>query len=296
MDLIKSLRARTSSIPQETITFGWVALALLASSIEPLIVKLGYRTGSDPVSLLAWKLIFGGIFMLPLMVRNRDLPKQKIPVLLWIGACFSLHYLAVFYALTRTSASILVTFLASTPALVALMNQMKMREKAGRKFWFWWAACFFGVLLSLDLFGTAGVRLDGPGIALCGTAVALSALYRVSIDHFTRGLEPLTVSGAIFAIAGIVGLALIPVAPPMNSQGYFSALWMGLAGAAANIAFVQALKSLGSTRISVLTLLQRPLVIFLAAILLEEPLGALQVAGVALVILGSRYAKVEKRV
>jgi multidrug transporter EmrE-like cation transporter len=46
---------------------------------------------------------------------------------------------------------------------------------------------------------------------------------------------------------------------------------------------------------SVIGLLQRPLVILCAALILKEPLSAVQIAGIILVIVGIQMAKVTKR-
>jgi drug/metabolite transporter (DMT)-like permease len=276
-------------------TITWVSVALLAASIEPLIVKSGYQSGANPMSLLAWKLVLGPFFLGPLMGKLRKLPAHRRGPLIWIGLCFTLHYLLVYLALARVSASVLVTGLASTPIWVALVNQLRLGEKPGAGFWFWLVVCSFGVLLSLDLISTTDIRFDPLGLAFCAGAVTSSVFYRLLVDHLTVNLEPLAVSAAIFAISGFAGGILLPWTGPMGPQGYLSAAWMAFAGAAANVAFVHSIKFIGSTRMSVLTLLQRPIVIVLAAILLQERLTLSQFAGVALVLLGARFSKVRKK-
>jgi drug/metabolite transporter (DMT)-like permease len=71
-------------------------------------------------------------------------------------------------------------------------------------------------------------------------------------------------------------------------------IWMGFAGAVANIAFLWALCIIGSTRISIFGMLQRPLVIVAASVILHEPLSWLQVVGVAMTLVGIQMANVKR--
>jgi len=73
------------------------------------------------------------------------------------------------------------------------------------------------------------------------------------------------------------------------------AAWAGVASVLANIMFLRAVKILGSTRMSIFDLLQRPLVIVFAAIILGEQVTWTQAAGFVLVALGVRMAKVTRK-
>jgi drug/metabolite transporter (DMT)-like permease len=284
-----------NDIRPRPITVAWVATALLASSIEPLVVKLGLKGNASASQLLILKLIFGGLFIAPIYKYINWIGKESLKGVMFVSGCFILNYFFVFSSLNRISASVLVTIITITPANVAIINQFNAKEIAGPKFWLGFGFCFFGVILTIDLLNTKSAHLDILGLSLAFASVATSALYRTKMDVLTRSLKPVTISAYIFIINAVFGLALLPWLGTVEKSTWPIALWIGFAGAVANIAFISALKLIGSTRISILTVLQRPLVIILAAFLLKEPLGVYQILGIGLVLIGVQMAKVEKK-
>lgn len=278
------------------ITVAWVAAALIASSIEPLVVKLGLKGNASASQLLILKLIFGGLFIAPIYKYVTWIGKESLKGILIVSSYFILNYLFIFHSLNRISASVLVTIITVTPAIVAIINQFKSKEIAGPKFWLGFGLCFVGVMLTIDLFNTKSPALDMIGLLLAFSSVATSALYRTKMDVLTKTMKPITISAYIFITNAIVGIVCLPWLDSVDKGTWPIALWIGFAGAVANVAFISALKLIGSTRISILTVLQRPLVIILAAIILKEPLGLYQIAGIAMVLFGVQMAKVEKKV
>lgn len=278
------------------ITIAWVAAALIASSIEPLVVKLGLKGNASASQLLILKLIFGGLFIAPIYRYVTWIGKESLKGILIVSTYFILNYLFIFQSLNRISASVLVTIITITPAIVAIINQFRSKEIAGPKFWLGFGLCFIGVMLTIDLFNTKSPALDLIGLGLAFASVATSALYRTKMDVLTRTLQPITISAYIFMTNAIVGILCIPWLGTIDKSTWPIALWIGFAGAIANVAFISALKLIGSTRISILTVLQRPLVIILAAFILKEPLGIYQIIGIVLVLIGVQMAKVDKKV
>ncbi len=70
---------------------------------------------------------------------------------------------------------------------------------------------------------------------------------------------------------------------------------VGSAAALANVAFLSAMAIIGSTRVSIISLLQRPLLLILAVVVLNEPASALQIVGIVLTILGVQVAQVKRK-
>ncbi|CAN0335468.1 unnamed protein product, partial [Phaeothamnion confervicola] len=113
----------------------------------------------------------------------------------------------------------------------------------------------------------------------------------------TRDFSPKLVSTYIFlinAFAAIVFLA--PFLPRIPNEAIPIGLWIGFAGAIANVAFLAALHLVGSTNISVYLMLERPLIIICAAWILSEKLSLLQILGTFLVLVGIRMAQAIRRV
>lgn len=66
-------------------------------------------------------------------------------------------------------------------------------------------------------------------------------------------------------------------------------------GSSGQVAFLWAIKLVGSTNMSIFNLLQRPLVIVAAALILSDPLSWIQWLGVICVFAGIPLAKVQRR-
>lgn len=289
------LKKDTVDNSPKPIAVAWVAAALIASSIEPLVVKLGFKGNATASQLLILKLVFGGLFIAPIYKYIVWVGKEKFKGLLIVSSFFILNYLFIFYSLTTITATVLITIITITPAVVAIINQFKAKELAGPKFWFGFFVCFLGVILTIDIFNSSSQTLEPIGVMLAFMSVGTSAMYRTRMDVLTRKIKPITISAYIFLINACVGILLIPWLGKVESGTWKLALWIGFAGAIANIAFISALKLIGSTRISILTVLQRPLVIVLAALILKEPLSFTQMAGIVMVLIGIQLAKVVKK-
>jgi drug/metabolite transporter (DMT)-like permease len=195
-------------------------------------------------------------------------------------------------ALTKVTAVELITIITSTPLAVALVNYNRRRDKHGRLFWLGLGVSIAGVLLSLQI-GTFNLNCLGAAFALA--AVLSSTTYRVRIESILAKADPTIVSLNIFVINGAVALACLPFMGPVTKLAQVApyTLWMGIAGAVANLAFIAAIKELGATRMSVINLVQRPLVVLIAAFALKEALSWPQILGFALVMIGVQMAQVK---
>ena len=273
----------------------WVTLALIASSIEPLVVKMGYKSSASAHQLLVLKLIFGGLFIAPIYKKLYWIGFSGLKRLSGAVLAFIATYLFIFYSLTTISAVILITVITTTPAFVAIVNQIRGQDSSDAKFWFGFGLCFVGALLSVNVFTTSDARVDGVGIMLAFGSVLTSTLYRTQMDGLTRDFKPITVSGYLFLINFVLALICFPFIGSIDAFTWKISAWIGFAGAIANVAFLSALHLVGSTRISIITVLQRPLVILAAAILLKEPITLGQGIGIFLVLVGVQLAKVKKK-
>ena len=116
------------------------------------------------------------------------------------------------------------------------------------------------------------------------------------MESLTKAFAPALISTWIFWINALVAVLFIwPFQEPFPKESLSIGIWIGLAAAAANVAFLWAIKLVGSTNMSIFNLLQRPLVIVAAAIILSDPLSWVQWLGVACVFVGIPLAKVQRR-
>ena len=151
--------------------------------------------------------------------------------------------------------------------------------------------------LSVDIFSmnsTSSHNLWGYG-AIFG-AVISSTVYRVRMESLTKSFEPPLISTWIFWINALIAIIFIwPFQEHIPRESIPTGLWIGSAAAAANVAFLWAIKLVGSTNMSIFNLIQRPLVIVAASLVLADPLTWLQWLGVVLVLAGIPLARIKKR-
>lgn len=277
---------------QGFIVTAWVSLVLLAASIEPIIVKLGYGAHCTPFQLLAIKNIVAAIVVLPVTRVWRWVGIKGIGKIATVSSLLLLNNLFVLLALQSLAAVTVVTLLASTPALVAFINQWLGRDKLDIKFWAGFVLCLTGVALTVEV---GSIGFASAGIGYIALAILCSALYRVRMEDVTAKFSPLIVSNYIFLInAAVTAVFLIPLIGHLPQTAWPIGMWMGLAGAIANVAFLMALFLVGSTRISIITMLQPPVVIVAASMILKEPLTIMQIGGIAMVMLGIYLANVRR--
>jgi drug/metabolite transporter (DMT)-like permease len=285
-------------MPRQQATIGWVLLALTAASIEPVLVKLGFQLQATPLQLLVLKNMVGAAVMF-LIMRGwtagwSKLKHARSGEMLIVSLLLTGTNALTMVALTRLSAVELITIITTTPLMVALVNLMRRRDNHGRFFWPGLTAAIAGVILSLQL---NSVSFNFFGAAFALAAVLSSTVYRVRIENILGRIDAPVVSLNIFVINGVVSLALLPFIGVLQQATQITPyiLWMGAAGAIANLAFIAAVKELGATRMSVINLVQRPLVLLIAAVTLKEMLSWQQILGFALVLAGVQLAQVKPR-
>ncbi len=271
----------------------WVCIAIVAASIEPIVVKCGYGCSITPWQLLVVKSIVGGLVILPL---TRTLH--------WVGwaAFLRIFLLAMLLLVTgaltllslkHLSAACFITIVTTTPAFVAILNQQLGRDSLTVKFWIGFLCAFIGVLLGLDFHQRS---INTMALIQVAGAVVSSTIYRVRTEATTAQLSPALVSTYIFLINGVIGLCFLPfVVGELSQTAWYYGAWMGLAAAAANVAFLFALSILGSTRVSVINMMQRPLIALSAALVLHESLQNSQIVGLLLVMIGVQTATVRRQ-
>lgn len=274
----------------------WIFLALLAATVEPIIVKFAYRGDLTAADILAYKHLFAALFILPLAGEVWRIGWRVVGRVLPVALLLMLTNGLTLVALRSLDTATVVTVLKTTPAFVALVNSWRGIEELSFKFWGGFALCFLGILLSLDIFQSGFGQWSLGGLVAIGGAIASSTIYRTRLEVVMTTVRPRAVSSLIFLIDGV--FALIAVAsfaahPTPTEWGMVA--WIGAAAVVANIAFLAAIHLVGATRMSVFDMLQRPMVIVLAALLLGESLTWEKGLGVALVFVGVYVAKVKRK-
>lgn len=275
----------------------WISLAIIAASIEPIVVKLGYAGNITPAELLVVKNITGAILIVPMtwsFGKLRWIGWKDLRKILAVALLLLCTNTLTLFALQSISAVLMITIITTTPALVALMNERIGRDVLAPTFWLGFLLCFAGVIMGLN-FGD--ITFSTMGLVMIFGAVISSTCYRVQMETTTAEFSPALVSTYTFLINGLITLFFIAPFVGMPKEASFGiGTWIGLAAAAANVAFLYALNLVGSTRISLLNMLQRPAMVVAAAVVLHEPLTWQTIVGILLATIGIQLAKVTKRV
>jgi drug/metabolite transporter (DMT)-like permease len=270
----------------------WILATLLAASIEPVIVKFGYAANCSPWQLLCLKSIVGAIIIWPLTRQRTWVGLRGLLQIFPVAALLLCTGTLMLLSLQYLQASMLITIVAVTPAAVALINQALGRDILGPKFWAGFIMCAGGIYLTTGDIG----KLHLLGVGLAFAAVISSTTYRVLLERVTRIHKPAVVSTYIFLLNGLCVLPFVPThAANLPPNILASGVWLGIAAAVANVSFLYAISILGSTRVSIITMLERPIVICIAALLLKEQLTPLQIIGIVIVIAGVQLAKVKRK-
>lgn len=274
--------------------------AILFASIEPIIIKFGYNsTNLDPLYIIVFKNIIGGVVIIPLTTllgnRFKILNVRDIFNIAYASVLLFFTTSMIILSLKFIPASIMLTIFTTTPAFVSIINNIRGREKNAFGFWIGFSLSFIGIFLLLDVFyRVKNFDLNFfIGVFLAFLGVFSSSFYRIRLEELTKEYTAIVVSTYIFLVncllAFIFGIILGVIFDFRFPEVYIG-IYGGIAGALANISFVYALSILGSTKVSVLNMLQQPTIIVLSSILLKENLKYYQFLGIVLVLFGVNLA------
>ncbi|MCP4297646.1 MAG: DMT family transporter [Proteobacteria bacterium] len=270
-------------------------VALLMVAVEPIVVKLGYKVAMKPFDLLVFRTIAAGITILPFCQGFRLLKGKELWRMIAISLLFLGTNVAIYLSLQYLTAITVITAVTTTPAFVAIVNSKRGKDQLGPTFWIGFLLCFIGVLLSMGINGEYGI-VHSVGIITLLLAITGSTIYRTTMDQLTADHSPRLISNYIFLLNSVIALFLLPAISleRVDSEVIRYGFWLGFAAVIGNIAFLKALKVLGSTRISIIGILQRPLLVICSALILGERLGIAELFGIVLVLGGVQLAKVKR--
>lgn len=268
----------------------WITIALIAASIEPIIAKFAFKDEVTATQLIVLKAGLGALVLLPLIARNL-LDFRLLFRLAPVGVLLCATNTLTLIALAQISVVLLITIVTTTPALVAIANSILGRDKLSGKFWLGFVMCFIGIVLTLEY---RDITVNAVGLACAFTAAISSTIYRVRMEMICEEQKPIIAAGVTYFVQGVLTLCLLPLAMPFPNNAFYFGAWIGISAALANIAFISALNMVGSTRVSILSMVQRPLLIIAAAVFLKEQVNAIQVAGIILVMVGIQLAQVKR--
>lgn len=276
-----------------------LAAGVLVMSTASIFIRWLQAAGVPSLSIAAWRLALAALILAPLvLVRHRD-ELARLGTREWLlaaaaGAFLAAHFAAWILSLEYTSVASSVALVTTNPIWIGIASWLLFRERLGG---------LMVLAIGLAIAGSAVVFLaDGGEPVAGGTRPALgNALavvgslticgYLLIGRGLRRSMSLVPYVGVVYAAAAacLVVLALAAGAPLV---GFAHESWVMLLALAigpqllGHSSFNWALKYLSATLIA-LAILGEPIgSTILAWWLLEESVGAVKLAGMALLLAG----------
>jgi drug/metabolite transporter (DMT)-like permease len=281
----------------------WPGLVLavggaIGFSGKAIIVKLAYRYGVDPTTLIMLRMLFA----LPVFVVMAILAGRGKPPLTrrdWLGVLglgFSGYYLSSyldFVGLQYISASLERLILYLNPTLVLLLGWIIFSKRIGWRHAVGMAVSYSGVLL---VFGheisTQGANA-GWGALLCALSALSYAIYMVYSAELVRRLGSLRLVGLASVVACLLCILQFLLVKPLASLATVApqVLWLSLLNAtvctvAPVLMVMMAIERIGAGLTSQTAMVGPMATILMGVWILGEPFTAWVAAGSVLVIAG----------
>jgi drug/metabolite transporter (DMT)-like permease len=289
-----------------------VAAAVFFGTLGP-VSRLGYDAGVTPLGFVAWRSFIGAVVLGAglLVIRRRGtrlvdlrrVPRRQATLLIIAGVASAILNVTIFIAFERLSIALALLTFYTYPAMIGVITTVTGHERPdGTRLVALVLALAGMTLVVLGQLGAGGAEahLDALGLALALFAAGCNVVYVLS----ARGGFPavpvreatfviLVVNEICFVVIALVGGALGQVSAPLGLPASWTwLLWAGVIGAAIpTVLFTAGLRRIGAVRTSILMLLEPVVGALLAALVLREPIVAIQVAGGALVLTGAALAQ-----
>ena len=270
----------------------FVVASATAFGAMAIFARYAYRDGVDTTTLLALRFSIAAAFLVVacLVMRVRWPRGRDLATLVALGAVGYAGQAASFFtALTLAPAGLVALLLYLNPAIVAVLAAWLGHDKL--------VPSTVGALV-IALAGTAltvGPALAGStsgahpaGVALGVLSALIYAVYIVVSTGVASRVDPLAMATVVIASAAALFAALALVrgpVPPASAGGWIAVAAIAIVSTVAAITwFFAGLKRIGPTRASTLSTVEPVVTVTLAALVLDERIAFVQLAGGALIL------------
>ncbi|MDQ2940615.1 MAG: DMT family transporter [Chloroflexota bacterium] len=274
-----------------------VVAAVCFGTLGPLS-RFAEEAGVGALGLVAWRSAVGAACMaLFLLVRGaigrrstfslRDLSTADRWVLVGAAAANAVLNLAVFAAFLRISIALTLLVFYLYPAYVAVASALWFGDRLDRTRWLALGISLAGVVLVVAGAGDLG-ELDLIGIGLAFVAGVMQTFYMLAARHWLAAVPgpqaaAMTMGGAAFLyllLALGAGQSAAIAQPLASADALWPVLLAGTVGAGIpTVAYIVGIRLMGAPRAAILATLEPVVGVSLAALLLHEQPGVLQLVG-----------------
>ena len=258
----------------------------------PILGKLGLSLGMSPLQVVSYRFSFGAVLLFAWMALARPELLRATPGILAKAAVlgwglYPLQSYLFVRALTTIPASTTSLIFYFYPVSVTLLAMAFLGLRPGRLQYLSLAVILLGCSL---IFHDAFSRSLETGGLLCAVACTLVfSAYLNLVQVFTSKGESQRISAWVVLF---VAVAFSVLSPPTSivsqpAKGWLVAAALGLIPTVLAVTLLyRAVETLGSARVSILSTVEPAFTVLLAALLLGEHVGLIQVAGMLCIIVG----------
>jgi drug/metabolite transporter (DMT)-like permease len=254
---------------------------------------------ASPLAVASWRFLLASLVLGVLLVAQEGRPRWSVRQILKLGALgltgIFLYNLFFLYALKQVEAGRGALVVAFIPAVIALVDGVRLRQPMPPRKVIGIVLALFGCLLVV----TRGQPTQmfngsvGPGEGLLMGTVATWVLYTLISRQLSKQFSPLAMTfGACFTgwlmltIAALVQGSLF-VLGDLSWHGGSAIVFLGLFGTAISFTwYSEAIARIGTTRAAAFINLVPVFAVLLGALMLGERLGTAVLGGGVLVMAG----------
>ena len=285
---------------QRSVFIAGLTLAITGSilfSAKAIVVKLAYRYGVDPTTLIVLRMAFSApFFIAALLVASRGatpltLHDHLLLIVIGLLGYYAASYLD-FLGLQYVTAALERLILYVSPTVVVVLSALLLKKRFGRAEWSALALAYGGILLVFwhDVSFEGGQVVLGS-LFVFGSAVCY-AVYLLMSGELVRKLGAIRLTAYAMCVSTAAIFVQFALVNPLSSlQQPAAVYWLSLLNAVLCtvlpvFATMLAVERIGASRTSVASMIGPVSTIALAYVFLEERVTVWQIAGTALVLTG----------
>lgn len=277
-----------------------LGLALTGSvlfSAKAVVVKLMYRYQMDAMTVLAFRMLFSLPFFLAIALWQMRGARSLSPsdrwrlVLLGLIGYYLSSYLD-FIGLQYISAGLERLILFLTPSFVLLISVFLLKKRVSKAEWLALVICYSGTVLVF----LHDVKTGGPDVFLGGVFVLASAvlyaMYLLFSGELVQRVGTTRLVSYVMCVSAVAAigqfLLLRPISELIQPADVYGLSLVNAVFCTVMPVFLtmMAIARVGAPVASLAGMIGPVSTLFLAALLLDEPITGIQLAGTALVLSG----------
>lgn len=286
----------------------FVMFAAVAFSFKAILVKLAYRHGVDPLTLLALRMAFSAPFFVAIAYgwsRDGALRRLSVPDWARIAALGLLgYYLASYFdflGLQYISAALERLVLFLYPTFVVILSALLFGRRITRRDVLALSLSYVGIAMVVAVDLSAGHRNVALGVFWVLLSALCYAIYLVGNGRMVSTVNSVVFAcvASVFSCVGVlVHFLLVGEVSQLFDQPWPVYAYSGVMAVVSTVLPVivmsEGIRRVGSSQASMLGTVGPVATIIFGATLLSEPVTAIQLGGAALVLGGVLFITVAK--